>query len=72
MSGTARDGRLLSLEILSRRGEECRLRNPWDAPCRLLDVAGHSRLLTGDICTFPTEAGQRYTLAPAAEAVMEA
>ena len=65
VSGQAGKGELKKLEILSRRGETCRLRNPWTTPCRVSSPGDADCVLTGPICAFPTKPGERYSLSPA-------
>ncbi len=63
VGGAVHDGRLSFVEIESRRGEACRLRNPWRQPV-LLDDGQNTRLLKGDLLRFPTTTGGRYRLFP--------
>ena len=63
-----RNGSVEFVELESRFGEPCRLRNPWDQPC-LLQLPGSTaadagRTLAGDLLTFETTKGQVYRLAP--------
>ena len=56
------------VELQSRLGEPCRLRNPWDQPC-LLQPSGHSaaglaRTLEGALLTFDTAKSEAYRLVP--------
>jgi hypothetical protein len=48
------------VEIESRLGEDCRLRNPWGTECLLTEVGGPGRMLSGEILRFGTAAGRRY------------
>jgi len=59
-------GRVVSVEIASQRGETCRLRNPWEGPSLLGRVGGATRVVEGDVLTFPTTRGHRYVVRPQA------
>jgi len=63
-SSEIKEGEVTFVEIGSRLGEECRLRNPWGAECYLMEVGGPHRELSGEIQQFPTKAGRRYRLSP--------
>ncbi len=65
VSSAMRAGKVESVEIESRRGEVCRLRNPWGLTCTLSAVGGAERELDGDVLSFDTLAGGRYRLLPA-------
>jgi hypothetical protein len=59
-----KDGKVEFVEIESRLGEECRLRNPWGAECLLTGNDEPDRKLAGDLLRFSTRAGKRYRLSP--------
>ncbi|MFM8221369.1 MAG: glycosyl hydrolase family 95 catalytic domain-containing protein, partial [Planctomycetaceae bacterium] len=42
------------VEVESRLGEECRLRNPWQRPCVVREGGGPPRLLEGEVLRFAT------------------
>lgn len=65
VSASAQDGRVGVIEIRSRLGEPCRLRNPWGKPCRVAEVGGAVRELSGEILCFDTRREGRYHLVPA-------
>ena len=65
VSSSTRNGDVQFVEIDSRRGEACRLRNPWRTNCTLTKVDGPTRELDGEILRFDTEADSRYRLTPA-------
>jgi hypothetical protein len=71
VSASAKDGQVALLEIYSRQGETCRLRNPWGRPCRVVEVGGTVRELSGDILGFDTRKGQRYRVFPADQSVTQ-
>ena len=59
-----RDSQVEFVELHSRLGEPCRLRNPWNGPCQLYSKAGSERLVEGDVLVFETEKGHVYRLLP--------
>ena len=63
-----RDGQVEFVQLQSRFGEPCRLRNPWDGPCQLVETNGSkdgpSRTLAGDLLTFETAKGRTSRLLP--------
>ena len=65
---SCRAGRLEFVEVESRWGEPCRLRNPWAQPCRLArsspSAGGSGRLFAGDVLEFNTTQGHVYRLLP--------
>lgn len=64
VSSAVRKGNVEFVEIQSRRGEPCQLRNPWDGPCVVSQVDGASQMLEGEILRFQTVAGKRYRVVP--------
>jgi hypothetical protein len=62
VSSEIQEGRVPFVEIQSRLGEECRLRNPWGVECLLTESEGPSRKLAGELLQFRTKAGKRYRL----------
>ena len=57
-------GQVQFIEIESRLGEKCRLRNPWNEPVRLVGGAAIKGRLKGDILEFATTRGARYRFLP--------
>ena len=57
-------GAVREIEVESRLGEECRLRNPWGRPCVVEDVGGSSRILEGGLLRFNTVPGSKYRIHP--------
>ena len=57
-------GTVQVVEVESRFGEECRLRNPWNRPCVVQEVGGPSRMLAGDLLRFTTIRGATYRIRP--------
>ena len=72
VTSSVKDGEVELIEIESRLGEQCRLRNPWQTPCQVTEMAPvepgaiHPEvdLLAGDILTFATVVGKRYRIIP--------
>jgi hypothetical protein len=59
-----RDGEVLFIDVESRLGEECRVRNPFGGECLLTEADGPPQPVSGDVVRFPTAAGSRYRLSP--------
>ena len=64
VSSEIQKGKVELIEIQSRRGETCRLRNPWGKPCIVNELDGPSQVLEGEILRFDTVAGSRYRVFP--------
>ena len=64
VAATMRDGCIAEVEIESRFGEECRLRNPWPAACRVENEDGEvgARAAAAEVVVFATHPGSRYRL----------
>jgi len=60
VSSEVKKGRVQFVEIESRLGEECRLRNPWGRTCVVSEMNGGGRELAGELLRFQTAAGTRY------------
>jgi len=60
-------GEVEFIEIESRLGETCWLRNPWEGPCRIQEIDGPSWQLAGEIVHFDTAPGRRYVVSPVPE-----
>jgi len=65
VTSAVRQGEVEFVEIESRRGELCRLRNPWGVPCWIDEKDGPARELDGDILCFNTEQSRCYRVLPA-------
>jgi hypothetical protein len=59
-----RDGEVEFVELESRLGETCRIRNPWQQPCFLTEADGATCELEGNVLRFATCPGQSYRLQP--------
>jgi hypothetical protein len=68
VSATVDRGRVPQVEIQSRLGEMCRLRNPWGQPCCVSESGGAVRELSGDVVCFETRIGGQYRVMPAGQA----
>ncbi len=68
VSSSIREGSVQFVEIESRRGESCRIRNPWNAPCSVSVISDKNeqprKVLHGKILSFETEPSQRVQLVP--------
>ena len=64
VSSAMHEGKVQLVEIKSRRGEPCRLRNPWGRPCKVTDQNGKTHVLTGDILRFDTKPDNVYRVLP--------
>ncbi|MCU0977881.1 MAG: hypothetical protein MUF25_01800, partial [Pirellulaceae bacterium] len=64
VSSEIQKGRVQFVEIESRLGEECRLRNPWAGPCGVSEINGGGRELAGELLRFQTAARSRYRCIP--------
>ena len=65
VTSAIQQGEVEFVEIESRLGEPCRLRNPWGVPCRVGEIDGTEQELDGDILRFNTEKDRRYRVLPA-------
>ncbi len=57
--------KVVSVEIESRLGEDCRLRNPWDRPCIVQEVGGPTQIINSPVVRIVTTSGSRYCIHPA-------
>ncbi|MFV1968600.1 MAG: DUF5703 domain-containing protein, partial [Pirellulaceae bacterium] len=64
VAAVTRNGETEFVEITSRRGETCRLRNPWVAPCLITEIGGPAQEQSGVILRFNTQLGKLYRVAP--------
>lgn len=64
VTAAMRQGGVEFVEIESRLGESCRVRNPWGSPCRVIEIGGNAKTLDGDLLCFDTERGHRYRIVP--------
>ena len=69
VTSSIRGGEIEFVQIESRIGETCRLRNPWNRPCQVSVAGGpegnnSEESLDGEILLFETEVDRRYTVSP--------
>ncbi len=64
VTSTRKNGVIPFVEIESRLGGMCQLRNPWNASCFVAEEGKRKQPLSGDILRFKTKAGKRYQLFP--------
>lgn len=62
ISAVIRGGVIGEVGILSRRGETCRIRNPWGGACVLRDTEGGDQILNGDVLVFETRPDTAYRI----------
>jgi hypothetical protein len=65
VTSAIKEGQVPFVEIESRLGESCQLRNPWGGPCVLRQPDGSERVIRGEILCFETVPGGRYSLTAA-------
>ena len=66
-------GEIEWVEIESRLGEECRLRNPWSESCEVTHVdSADVDTVAGDVLRFATAPGVRYRIMPQGRTLPEA
>ena len=64
VTAAASSGEVKFVEIESRIGEPCRLRNPWGGPCLVTEIGGRAEKQSGDILRFNTRRGEHYRVRP--------
>jgi hypothetical protein len=64
VTSATRSGKVEFVEVESRLGGPCRLRNPWRGPCVVAGIEGATRELAGEVLTFDTTRGGRYQVLP--------
>jgi hypothetical protein len=57
-------GAVRDIDVESRLGEECRIRNPWGRSCVVEDIGGSSRILEGEVLRFNTVLNSKYRIHP--------
>jgi hypothetical protein len=65
VSSESEAGEVTRIEIESRLGEVCRIRNPWSGRCAVRDATGALQECEGEVVVFATERGRNYSLLPA-------
>jgi len=70
ITSSMRAGRIEFVEIESRLGESCRMRNPWEEqPCQLQQADCPVIELSGEILHFEMKPGERFLIWPEGESV---
>ncbi len=64
VSAEIQAGKVQFVDLESKIGEECRLRNPWGKACDLSEFCRQSRILHGEILSFDTVSGHQYRVSP--------
>jgi len=64
VTSAMRNGEAEFVEIESRLGETCRLRNPWGQPGLVAEIGGTTKEQSGDIVRFDTRRGEFYRVLP--------
>ena len=62
VSSSVQGGEVKSVELHSRLGESCRLRNPWGSRCDVIETDGDVQVLSGDVLRFDTKRGKDYRI----------
>ena len=70
VTSAVRNGGVRFVEVESRRGERCRVRNPWGVAVDLNDGTT-SRRLEGAVLAFETRPGSRHRMVPRGQAQPE-
>jgi hypothetical protein len=72
VTSAMRDGKVEFIELHSRRGERCQLRNPWGTPCSVRQIESEeSQQVSGEIICFETSPGKRYLVLPEGDSAPE-
>ena len=66
VTSTIKDGKVGFVEIESRLGETCRLRNPWKGVCLLTEDGGAEREISGELLEFATRKARGIWCVPQA------
>ena len=64
VSSTRNQGQVEFIEVESRIGGICQVRNPWNAECSIEDSSGDEHKSSDDILRFITQAGSKYRIVP--------
>ena len=63
VTSTKKDDAVEFIEIESRLGETCRVRNPWGEKCLVSEIGGATKtILDGAILQFDTHKNKRYRI----------
>jgi len=64
VTSSIRNGEVEFVEVESRLGERCRLRNPWGDTCVVTEAGGSAHELKGSVISFDTRKGSSYMVVP--------
>ena len=64
VTSSVKSGQVEFIEVESRLGETCRLRNPWGRDCVVKEIGGSTKEFSGDILRFETQRGKKYRILP--------
>ena len=64
VSSESKEGKATFVEIESRLGEDCRIRNPWGGRCFVREASGTVQGFEGELVVFATARGKKYALSP--------
>jgi hypothetical protein len=64
ISSSIQKGQVEFVEIESRQGGPCLLRNPWSFPCVIKNKDGETKSVQGTVLCFETIPGQSYRITP--------
>ena len=64
VSSEIKEGKVTFVEIESRLGEECRIRNPWSGRCFVREASGTLRRIRGRVGRFRNGAAEKCSLSP--------
>jgi hypothetical protein len=62
VSSAIQNNHIQFVEIVSRNGGTCRLRNPWRGPCVMKTENGETKKVQGAVLCFETTPGQSYRI----------
>ena len=71
VTSTIRKGEVAFVEVESRLGEICQIRNPWDMTCTVIGVDTETKEISGKILRFDTQPGGYYTILPKGKSAFE-
>ena len=69
VTSTIQNGKVGLLEIQSRLGEVCRVRNPWGTPCLVNEIGGKTWNLEDEVISFDTRRGMKYQIKSTGEQI---
>ena len=64
VSSSIKDGQIDKITILSEKGRDLNLQNPWNETVEVKVSGGRKLIVDGDFIRMKTEAGKTYTFRP--------